>query len=287
MPGRSLWSGTIGFGLVAIPVNIVPAVTSSRASFHLLHDADHARLQRQMVCPKDDKPVEIGEMVRGFEIEPDKYVTVTEKELESVEPKRSRNIDILDFVDANTIDPIYYDRPYYLTPTSAEKPYRLLVEALNKSKKVGIAKFVMHEREYVVALRSLGNALCLMTLRYGNEILSNAEMKPRESKVAAKDLKMMEGIIKKMSRPFKASELQDDYNDKVKQLIERIKKKEGTVKAPGEKTEELEQVEPMDLVAALEKSMAQAKPRGKTQSRKSKPAASKSQGQARSHSGHK
>ena len=135
-----------------------PAVREQGIAFHMLHDEDHARLRRKMVCSVDDKEVHSENTVKGYEIAPDQFVVIEQSELEAVQPKKSRTIGIEDFVDLVDIDPVYYDRPYYLVPEeTGVKPYRLLVEALQQSKRVAIARFVMHNKEYLAAIRPAGD----------------------------------------------------------------------------------------------------------------------------------
>src|SRR5512133_350726 len=172
MAMQGIWSGTISFSLVAIPVQLVKAVEPGRVSFRLLHNKDYSPLSRRMFCPLEEKMVEPDDIIRGYEIGPDKYITVTDDELESVSPERSRTIEISEFVELADIDPIYYDHPYYLVPAKGgEKAYRLLVEVMRRTHKSGLAKFVLGEREYFVALQSTGGALSLIVLHYSDEIL--------------------------------------------------------------------------------------------------------------------
>src|SRR5687767_7031479 len=153
---RAIWSGSISFGLVNIPVKLFTAVRNNDVHFHMLHEKDMSRLKRKMVCAAEGKEVPADEIVKGYEVAPDQYVVVEDKEMEQLAPKESRTIEIRDFVNLADIDPIYYDRPYYVAPADrAAKPYRLLVEAMEKSGRVGIATFVMRTKEYLAALRPL------------------------------------------------------------------------------------------------------------------------------------
>jgi DNA end-binding protein Ku len=258
----TLWSGTVSFGLVAIPVNMVPATRDRRVAFHLLHDADNARLRRVMWCPAHQKPIHLEHMVRGFEIAPEKYVVVREAELEALEPKRSRTMEILEFVEPGDIDPIYYIRSYYLVPDGADKAYQLLVTALAEAQRVGIAKFVMHEREYVVAVRSLDGALCVSTLRFHHEIVPADDLKPKAAKVDEKNLQLVEKAIKEMTGKFHPGKYKDKYRERVLKLLSQKKLKTAAV-PPGEEKEAEELPEPKDLIDALEASMAKARKKRK------------------------
>ncbi len=169
---------------MAIPVQLVKAVEPGRVSFRMLHSKDYSPLLRRMVCPKEGKIVPPDEIIRGYEIGPDKYILITDEELESVSPERSRTIEIVEFIDMEDVDSIYYDHPYYLVPAKGgEKAYRLLVEVMRRTKKAGLAKFVLGEREYLVAVKSTEGALSLITLHYREEILSDEEIAPEEGTI--------------------------------------------------------------------------------------------------------
>src|ERR1700722_16741225 len=162
---RPVWSGSISFGLVTIPVKLFTAVREKRINFRSLHDQDQVPLKQKLVCPADGKEVHPEHIVKGFEIEKDRYVIVRQEELEAVAPKASKAIEIQDFVGLSEIDPLYFDRGYYVAPTpEGARPYRLLLEALTKKQKVGIAKIVMHGKEYLAALRPVEDVLCLETM---------------------------------------------------------------------------------------------------------------------------
>ena len=160
MAVQGIWSGTISFSLVAIPVQAVKAVASGRVSFRMLHSKDYSPLARRMFCPKQEKIVPADEIIRGYEIGPDRYLPITDEELASVSPERSRTIEIVEFIDMKEVDPVYYDHPYYLVPLKGgEKSYRLLAEVMRRTNKAGLAKFVLAEREYLVAVKSMEGAL--------------------------------------------------------------------------------------------------------------------------------
>ena len=169
---QGIWSGMISFGLVAIPVQLVKAVDPSRVSFRMLHSKDYSPLARKMFCPEEQAIVLPEDIVRGYEIAPGEYILITDEDLESLAPERSRTIEIIEFIDMQEVDFIYYDHPYYLVPAKGgEKAYRLLAEAMRQTNKAGLAKFVLHEREYLVAVASTEGVLALITLHYHEEIL--------------------------------------------------------------------------------------------------------------------
>lgn len=261
MSERGIWSGTVSFGLVAIPVTLTPAVRSSHMPLHMLHSTDHARLERQMVCPKHNAPVHPEHIVRGFEVEPDKYVVVQDSELEALEPEHSRNIEITDFVDFDQIAPMYYDRPYYLAPAGADKPYRLLVEAMKQTHKAGIAKFVLRDRECLTAIRPVEDVLCLFILHFQDDLASSEGIAPAKSHAPAEQVRKIESLMKDMSGRADPRQMNDPLQEKLVKLIQEKRKRVGTVAAPTTGEEEPAGKEPSDLIAALEKSLAKVKAR--------------------------
>ena len=164
-------------------MQLVKAVEPGRVSFRTLHRKDYSPLARRMFCPEEEVPVPPEEIIRGYEIGPDQYIPVTDEELESVSPERSRTIEIVEFIDMQEVDPIYFDHPYYLVPAKGgEKAYRLLVEVMRRTNKAGLAKFVLREREYLVAIKSAEGALALITLHYHDEILADEDLAPPEDR---------------------------------------------------------------------------------------------------------
>ncbi len=262
-PGREtalqgIWTGTISFSLVAIPVQLVKAIEPGRVSFHLLHRRDYSPLSRRMVCPKEEREVPPEEMIRGYEIAPDKYILVTDEELESLAPERSRTIEIVEFIALEEVDPIYYDHPYYLVPLpGGEKAYQLLVEVMRRANKAGLAKFVLGEREYLVAVKSTQGALSLITLHYPEEILPEEDIAPPADTGEAGEKSRLMKVIKGMTSPFHPAKYADARREKILKLLEGKLKKRAAVEAP-EVTEE-EGTGPVDLVAVLEASMRKMK----------------------------
>jgi DNA end-binding protein Ku len=255
---QGIWSGTISFSLVAIPVELVKAVKPGRVSFRMLHGEDYSPLARRMFCPEEEKMVPPDEIIRGYEIGPDKYVLMTDEELESVSPERSRTIEIVEFIDLKEVDPVYYDHPYYLVPLKGgEKSYRLLVEAMRRTNRAGIAKFVLGTREYLVAVKSTEGALALITLHYSEEILSDKDFSPKEAKVEAEEKTRIKKTIKKMMSDFDAEKYADQRRKKIMDLLKKKTKEKAPVKAPEVEVEEGEG--PADLIAALEESMRKVK----------------------------
>lgn len=255
---QGIWSGTISFSLVAIPVQLIKAIEPGRISFRMLHSKDFSPLLRRMVCPKEEKIVPPEEIVRGYEIGPEKYILVTDEELESVSPERSRTIEIVEFIDLEEMDSLYYDQPYYLVPAKGgEKAYRLLVEVMRQTQKAGLAKFVMGEREYLVALKSTEDALALITLHYSEEILSDEEIVPDEGQIEPKESGRLKKIIAEMTTGFDPGKYADEHRRKLVKLLKKKVKEQAPVEAP--EVEEERGEGPADLIAALEESMRKVK----------------------------
>jgi DNA end-binding protein Ku len=264
MAARSMWTGSISFGLVNIPVKLYNAIREERVSFHMLYDQDKSRLQRKMVSATSGKEVHPEHIVKGYEIAKDKYVVVSQEELDSVAPEESRTIDIRNFVDLDDIDPVYYDRPYYLAPAEhAARPYRLLLEAMTKTRKVGIAKFVMRNHEYLAALRPRDGGLVLDTMHFHHEIvpMNQVPALPVTVKVEDREMKVAMQLIESLLGEFKPQQYKDEYRDRVMEMVQRKAQGEEIVTQPqvGEKPGRA-----TDLMAALEASLAKARGNGAT-----------------------
>jgi DNA end-binding protein Ku len=258
MAMQGIWSGTISFSLVAIPVQLVKAVQPGWVSFRLLHSKDYSPLAWRMFCPAEEAPVPSDEIIRGYEIGPGEYIPITDEELESISPERSRTIEIVDFIDMDEVDPVYYDHPYYLVSTKGgEKSYRLLVEVMARTNKAGLAKFVLHEREYLVAVKSLGGALALITLHYHDEILSDEDIAPTETQIDAEEKSRIKSSIEKMLADFNLEDFANRRRERILALLKEKTKAQAPVEAPEAAPEE--GAGPADLIAALEESMRQVK----------------------------
>jgi DNA end-binding protein Ku len=252
---QGIWSGTISFSLVAIPVQLVRAVAPGRISFRTLHKSDYSPLRRRMFCPSEEEMIPPDDMVRGYEIAPGRYIPVTDEELESLSPERSRTIEIIDFIAMDEVDPVYFDRPYYLVPLKGgEKSYRLLAEVMAQTNRGGVAKFVLAEREHPVLVRSAKGALLLTTLHYSNELLKE-EIPPKAEKVVAADKSRVRDSIRRMTTAFDPMKYADDRRQRMLEILKRKREETGTVEAPQIPEEAGEA--PPDLMAALEEAMAE------------------------------
>ncbi len=261
---RPVWSGSISFGLVTIPVRLFTAIREKRLAFRSLHDQDQVPLKQKMVCPADGKEVHAEHIVKGFEIEKDRFVIVRQEELDAAAPKSTKAIEIEDFVNFTDIDPVYFDRPYYVVPKpEGLKSYQLLVKAMEKAGRVGIARVVMHTKEYLAALRPVDGALCLETMHFSDEVVSAKSITPAESKPDAKSkideraLKMANQLIDSLTTNFDPAKYHDEYRDKMMALIEKKAAGDKIVTRPesdGKSTRK-----GSDLMAALEASLAKTK----------------------------
>jgi DNA end-binding protein Ku len=258
---RAIWSGAISFGLVNIPVKLYSAVSRKTVRFHQIDAESGQRIRQQRVNPGSGEEVPYEQIVKGYEISPDRYVTITPEELEALEPQKTRTIDIEQFVDLEQIDPIYYDHPYYLAPDKgAAKAYKLLLDAMEEADKVAIARVVIRSKENLVALRSYGGAITMETMLFPDEVTQPDSIEELAAvdgdvKTTKRELDMAKQLIESLSGDFDPNEYRDKYRERVLDLIER--------KAAGETItiEEpvAEKKEVPDLMAALEASIASSK----------------------------
>jgi len=211
---RAIWSGAISFGLVNVPVKLYSATSPKTVRFHQLSSKTGARIRQKRVDPSTDEEVPYEEIVKGYEITPDRYVVIEPEELEALDPKATKTIDIEEFVDLDEIDPIYYDHSYYLAPTAGgAKAYRLLLEAMRESGKVGIGRVVLRSKQQLCALRPTGDVLTLTTMLFGDEVLSPERLDELESvgeaEASDRELKMAEQLIESLSSEFEPSKFRE------------------------------------------------------------------------------
>jgi DNA end-binding protein Ku len=268
---RAIWSGAISFGLVNIPVKLYSAVSRKTVRFHQIDAESGQRIRQQRVNPESGDEIPYEQIVKGYEISPDKYVTITPEELEALEPQKTRTIDIEEFVDLEQIDPIYYDHPYYLAPDKgAGKAYKLLLDAMREADKVAIARVVIRSKENLVALRSLDGAITLETMLFPDEVVDTDSIEELSAadggaKTTKRELDMAKQLIESLSGDFEADAYHDEYRERVLDLIERKAAGETiTIEAP-----EPERKEVPDLMAALEESIAASKKPPKKRARSS------------------
>ncbi len=271
---RAIWSGSISFGLLNVPVKLYSAVSKKSVSFRELRESDGSRIRHKRVAEADGEEVDYNDIVKGYEIAPDQYVVITRDELEELDPKKTRAIEVLDFVDLDDIDPIYFDHPYYLGPDKgAERAYALLVKAMEDSHKVAVCRFVLRNRESLAALRPMDGVMTMATMRFADEVVSTDEI----SEVLGEDveapkkkeLDMAKALIDSLTSEFEAEAYRDEYREELLDLIERKAKGESLVSA---ETEAPKPTKAPDLMAALEESLAAVKAEESGSKKKSKPA---------------
>ena len=260
---RPLWSGAISFGLVNIPVKLFSAVSPKEVHFHMLHDKDGARIKQKRVCSIDGHEVPYENIVKGYEVSPGRYVTITKEELEALDPKGSRTIEIQDFVELAEIEPLYYESSYHLVPDKgAGKAYALLFEAMRKTQKAGVAHFVMRSKQYLCALRPMGKGLLLSTLLYGDEVVPQTEFDeldetPHSPK--GRELEMAEQLVESLSAKFDPDQYKDEYRDKVLAMLQAKAEGEEVVEPPDAGDNEPKII---DLMEALRRSLESGSARG-------------------------
>jgi DNA end-binding protein Ku len=268
---RPIWTGAISFGLVNVPVKLFTAVDRKTVRFNQLNSKTGNRIAQKRVDPATGEEVAYEDIVKGYEIAPDRYVVIEPGDLESVQPKKTRMVEIEEFVDLAEIDPIYFDHPYYLVPDKgADKAYRLLMEAMRDTGRVALGRVVIRSKEYLVAVRPKGELLAMETMLFADEVVSPEKLDdalPGEVEAGERELRMAKQLVESLSGPFEPEKYADEYREAVLALIEQ--KAEGKVIA----VQPSEEPQPVpDLMAALEASIAEAKKRAPA---KKKPAAKK------------
>jgi DNA end-binding protein Ku len=226
---RSLWNGHISFGLVSIPVKLYSATANEELSFRFLRKGDLSPINYERVAEKDGAEVPWEDVVKGYEYEKGKFVVLTEEDFKRADVEATRTIDIVDFVDADEVDMMYFDKPYYLEPAKrAEKPYALLRDALEATGRVGIAKVVIRTRQHLAAIKPKGRALILNVMRFQDELVDSAKLDlPREGASDKRELEMAEKLIENLTEPFDPSRYTDEYREELLRLIhDKVKGKE-------------------------------------------------------------
>jgi DNA end-binding protein Ku len=248
---RAIWSGSISFGLVNVPVRMYSAIDERDVRFHLLHEKDDSRIGYEKVCKKEGKPVPDDEIVRGYEVSEGEYVYVTDEDLEVAAGETYRTIDIQDFVDVDEVDPIYFERSSYLGPAEgAEKTYALLVRAMEESGLVGIATYVMRDKQQLGCLRLLDGLIILEKMFFADEIRPTKGLAPRRAKVGKQELAMALDLIERFRSDFEPGKYEDTYREALLDVIDRKRKGKEVHVEP-----EPEREEPTDLLEALRASV--------------------------------
>ncbi|MBO0844984.1 MAG: Ku protein [Nocardioides sp.] len=260
---RAIWTGSVSFGLVNVPVGMYSATQDHEVHFHQFEKGTSSRIRNQRVNEDTGDEVAYDDIVKGAEVSDGEYVMLTQKDLESVEPGRSRTIDITDFVDAAEIDPIHYRKPYYLAPAddTAKKPYQLLMKAMANAERIGLATFVMRGKQYLAAVRPSADegVLVLETMYFADEVrdpTDEIDQLPAKTRVGGKDLDMAVSLVKSLTTAWDPKNYRDTYTERVEQLID-AKKKDREIVPTEDEDEDDGRVS--DLLAALEASVEAAK----------------------------
>jgi len=254
MAPRSIWNGTIVFGLVNVPVKVYSATESKSIHFHEVHLKDGARIEHRRVCPKEDKEVPNDEIVKGYELSSGSFVELTKDEIAAAAGEQSKLIDVEHFVAGEEIDPAFYDKTYYLgAGDDGEDAYRLLRKALETSGKVAIARWTFHDRERLVAVRPLDKILSLQTMNFHDEVVEvdDLELPSPQRNPSDREIEMAGKLVKSLAAKFEPSKSEDTYREAVLDVIKRKAKGEEIAEEP----EETKQQDADDLMAALEASL--------------------------------
>ncbi|MGZ8938916.1 MAG: non-homologous end joining protein Ku [Limisphaerales bacterium] len=267
---RAIWKGSISFGLVNIPIGLYPATRKEDVSFRQLRADDFSPIRYKRVAEADGEEVPWEKIVKGYEYEKGQFVLVTDEDFENAMPEATQSIDIIEFVDLSDIDPMYFDKPYYLEPQKGgKKAYALLRETLNEAGKVGIARVVIKTRQHLAAVKPKDDALVLELMHFPDEVLEPTGLDiPRDEKLGKKELEMAKSLVETMSGEWNPEEFKDEYRDKLIALIEE-KVKHGGKEVPSAKAKPKAATNVVDLVAVLQKSLAESKKKSGSHSTRS------------------
>lgn len=252
----SVWTGYLTFGLISMPVRLFSGARGERISFHMLHRDDNVRVKQQLICPEENRVVERDEIVKGYEYRKGEYVIIDPEEVKKIEPKTAKAMEILEFVKASEVDPVYFESSYYLMPEEAGKrPYALLAKALEETDYFAIAKLTMHNREYTVFLRPHLGGMMLHTMYYKDEVREMEGFGKVDSELKEAEVKVAHQLIEALSAPFQPEKYRDDFQENLKKLIQaRLEGKEVTTIEKPKKPAPV-----VDLMAALKDSLAAMK----------------------------
>jgi DNA end-binding protein Ku len=257
---RAIWKGSISFGLVNIPIGLYPATRSENVSFRQLRSDDLSPIRYKRVAEADGEEVPWEKIVKGYEYEKGQFVIVTDEDFEKAMPEATQSIDITEFVDLAEIDPMFFDTPYYLEPQKGgKKAYALLRDTLNETGKVGIARVVIKTRQHLAAVKPKGDSLVLELMHFPNEVLEPEGLDlPRDEKLGKKEMDMAKSLVQTMAGKWEPGEFKDEYREKLTRLIEE-KVAHGGEALPGAKAKPKTATNVVDLVAVLQKSLAESR----------------------------
>ena len=252
MAPRSIWNGTITFGMVNVPVKLYSATESKGISFHQVHARDGSRIEHRRICSKEDREVDYKQVVKGYEVSEGEYVVLEKDEIKAAAGDRGKVVHLKEFVDAGEIDPVFYEKTYYVGSREDKEPYGLLHAALKRSGRAGLGRFTFHDREYLVAVRALDDVLAMHTMRFHDEVVSGEDLDidRAHKKPSKNEVGMANQLIESLHEDFDAGAYEDTYRDAVLDLVKR--------KGAGKEIDLMEQEEPEqgdDLMAALQASL--------------------------------
>ncbi|MGA2231776.1 MAG: Ku protein [Tepidisphaeraceae bacterium] len=261
---RPIWTGSLNFGLVNIGVEMIMAVHEKAVHFHMLSKDGHCRLRRKLVCPDTGKEYDFADTARGIEVGPNEYAVVEQKEIDQLKPEKGKALEIVQFTDLTAIDPVYFDRVYFLKPVKeSSKSYKLLLDVMREENKCAIARFVMREREYLAAIRALEDGMTLHTLHYADEVESLSDEVGAglgRIKTTSAEMKMASELMKTMTKSLDLDEFKDEYRLRLQKMID--------AKVKGKEVQHIEAEEEgppprtINLMEALKKSLAAGNARG-------------------------
>src|SRR6476620_10523010 len=249
----TVWKGHLTFGLLSLPVRLYSAARSESVSFNQLHKADNSRVKQVLYCQLEDKPIPRSEIVKGYEYEKDRYVVIDEEDIKKVAPKTAKVMEILEFVKADQVDPVYLESSYYVAPDEGgEKPYALLFQALRESKFYALAKVAMHNREHIIILRPGSKGILSHTMYFQDEIRQVEEFRTDTSLVKDKELAMAKMLISSLEADFEPQKYHDEYRLNLQRMIEDKIEGKKVVAAPSEHVAPV-----IDIMEALKRSLAE------------------------------
>jgi DNA end-binding protein Ku len=262
----TVWKGFISFGLVSFPVRLFSAARAETVHFHMLHKKDQSRVKEVWYCVKEDRPIERSDIEKGYEVSKGKYVVVEDEELAKIAPATASTMEILQFVDKEDVDPIYFEKSYYIAAEDkTAKPYVLFLAALTATKQNAVAKIAMHNREHIVLIRATDGGLLLHTLYYPAELQQAHRSEVPKTKYSAKELELAKSLVSYLKAPFKPEEFKDSYRENVERLIEEKRKGQQITIVKRQRQAPL-----MDLTEALKRSLESSRASGVSRGRSKK-----------------
>lgn len=255
----TVWKGYISFGLISIPVRLYAAARSERISFNQLHETCNSRIRQQLYCPTCDRTVERSEIVKGYPVEKDTYVVIEDEEIKKIAPESQETMEIIEFVKLDEVDPLYFDSSYYAVPEEpGKRAYQLLLETMQKAGYAAVAKLAMHQREHTVVIRPRSQGLTLHTIHYADEVREIPEYgRTSDVQVKPQEIELAQQLVKNLAAPFEPEKYQDAYQNRLLEMVEAKSQGKSLRETSSRKLAPV-----IDLMAALQKSLAEKTPAG-------------------------